>query len=101
MNKDIKKVAVSGAAGQIAYQLIFQIANGDFLGSDQPISLHLLDLSKEMLNGLKMELNDCAFPLLKEIVLGDQPEEVFGDIHYAFLVGAKPRGPGIDRKSVV
>lgn len=103
MNKPIKRVAVTGAAGQIAYSLIFQIAKGDFLGPDQPIALHLLDLpvGEEALKGVKMELDDCVFPLLKEIRIGSRAEEVFGGIHYAFLVGAKPRGPGMERKDLL
>lgn len=103
MNKPIQRIAVTGAAGQIAYSLLFRIANGDFLGPDQPIALHLLDLplSEEMLKGIKMELDDCVFPLLKEIKIGHQAEEVFGGVHYAFLVGAKPRGPGMERKDLL
>jgi malate dehydrogenase len=98
----IKKIAVTGAAGQIAYSLLFRIANGDFLGK-QPIELHLLDVpgSEEGLKGLKMELDDCAFPLLKGVRIGTDPEEMFGDVHYAFLVGAKPRGPGMERKDLL
>jgi len=103
MNKPIKRVAVTGGAGQIAYSLIFRIANGDFLGPDQPVALHLLDLplSNEMLKGVKMELDDCAFPLLREVKIGSDPYEIFGGIHYAFLVGAKPRGPGMERKDLL
>lgn len=103
MNQSIKKVAVTGSAGQIAYSLLFRIANGDFLGADQPIALHLLDLpdGMEMLRGVKMELDDCAFPLLKEIVIGSCPEDVLGGVHYAFLVGAKPRGAGMERKDLL
>ncbi len=103
MNQPIKRVAVTGAAGQISYSLLFRIANGDFLGPDQPIALHLLDLpaSDEMLKGVKMELDDSVFPLVKEIRFGHQPEEIFGGVHYAFLVGAKPRGPGMERKDLL
>lgn len=103
MNKPIKRIAITGGAGQIAYSLIFRIANGDFLGSDQPVALHLLDLPEgvEMLKGVKMELDDCVFPLLKEIQIGSRAEEVFGGVHYAFLVGAKPRGPGMERKDLL
>jgi malate dehydrogenase len=101
--KPLKKVAVTGAAGQIAYSLLFRIAAGDFLGPDQPIALHLLDIpeGQEALKGVVMELEDCAFPLLKEVKIGSDPEEVFGDVHYAFLVGAKPRGPGMERKDLL
>src|SRR5436309_14189524 len=100
---NIKRIAVTGGAGQIAYSLLFRIANGDFLGPDQPVALHILDLpmSEEMLKGVKMELDDCVFPLLKEIKIGSQPEDLFGGIHYAFLVGAKPRGPGMERKDLL
>lgn len=101
--KKLKRIAVTGGAGQIAYSLLFRLANGDFLGSDQPIALHLLDLpvAEKMLEGVKMELDDCAFPLLKEIKTGSDAEEVFGGVHYAFLVGAKPRGPGMERKDLL
>jgi malate dehydrogenase len=103
MSQSIKKVAITGAAGQIAYSLAFRIANGDFLGPNQPIALHLLDLpaSDEALKGLKMELEDCVFPLLKKIEIGHRAEEIFTDVHYAFLVGAKPRGPGMERKDLL
>jgi len=101
--KALKRVAVTGAAGQIAYSLLFRIASGDFLGFDQPVALHLLDLPESipMLEGTKMELEDCAFPLLKEIKMGSDAEEIFGGVHYAFLVGAKPRGPGMERKDLL
>ncbi len=97
------RIAVTGAAGQIAYSLLFRLAHGDFLGPDQPIALHLLDLpaSEGALQGVKMELDDSVFPLLKEVVLGSRAEEVFGGVHYAFLVGAKPRGPGMERKDLL
>jgi malate dehydrogenase len=103
VHKPIKRIAVTGGAGQIAYSLLFRIANGDFLGPDQPIALHLLDLpvGEEMLKGVKMELDDCGFPLLKEVKIGSQAEEIFGGIHYAFLVGSKPRGPGMERKDLL
>ncbi len=99
----MKRIAVTGAAGQIAYSLLFRIAAGELLGKNQPIALHLLDLpvAKEGLIGLKMELDDCAFPLLKEIKVAHDPEEAFGDVDYAFLVGAKPRGPGMERKDLL
>jgi malate dehydrogenase len=101
--KKLKRIAVTGGAGQIAYSLLFSLANGDFLGENQPIALHLLDLSTsmEMLKGVKMELDDCVFPLLKEIRIGSDPEEMFGGVDYAFLVGAKPRGPGMERKDLL
>jgi malate dehydrogenase len=101
--KATKHVAVTGGAGQIAYSLIFRIANGDLLGPDQPVALHLLDVpvGLEGLKGVAMELEDCAFPLLKGIKMGSDPEEIFGGVHYAFLVGAKPRGPGMERKDLL
>lgn len=99
MSKDIIRVAVTGGAGQISYSLLFRIASGEMLGVDQPIALHILEIPEAMqvLEGVKMELDDCAFPLLKEIRIGSDPREVFQGIHYALLVGAKPRGPGMER----
>jgi malate dehydrogenase len=103
MQKPIKRVAVTGASGQIAYSLIFRIASGEMLGSDQPIALHLLELPQalESLKGVVMELEDCAFPLLKEIKTGSDPIQVFEGVNYALLVGAKPRGPGMERKDLL
>lgn len=102
-NSAVSRVVVTGAAGQIAYSLLFRIANGDFLGPNQPVALHLLDLplSVKALQGVKMELEDCVFPLLKEIKIGVQAEEMFEGVHYAFLVGAKPRGIGMERKDLL
>lgn len=99
MAKSIKRIAVTGGAGQIAYSLLMRIAHGDLLGPDQPIALHILEIPEAMpaLQGVTMELEDCAFPLLKEIVIGSDPFEIFKNIDYAFLVGAKPRGPGMER----
>ena len=99
----IKRIAVTGAAGQIAYSLLFRIANGDFLGPNQPVALHLLDLPQfeEALKGVKMELDDCVFPLLKEVKMGSSSEKIFEGVDYAFLVGAKPRGPGMERKDLL
>lgn len=99
MKKSIKRVAVTGGAGQIAYNLLFRIASGEMLGFDQPIALHILEIpdALKMLEGVKMELDDCAFPLLKEIHIGSNPVAVFEGVHYALLVGAKPRGPGMER----
>lgn len=99
MVKPIKRVVVTGGAGQIAYSLLFRIANGDMLGSDQPIALHILEIPEAMgtLEGVRMELNDCAFPLLKEIHIGSDANEIFAGANYALLVGAKPRGPGMER----
>lgn len=103
MEKPIKRVAVTGAAGQIAYALLFRIAHGDLLGYDQPISLHLLELSSmsQALEGIRMELEDCAFPLLKEIFVGSDPTTIFKDIDYAILVGSKPRTPGMERSELL
>lgn len=99
MAKPIKRVAVTGGAGQIAYSLLFRIANGEMLGRDQPIALHILEIPDALpaLEGVKMELEDCAFPLVKEIHIGSNPEEIFKEVHFALLVGAKPRGPGMER----
>lgn len=99
MAKALKRVAVTGGAGQIAYSLLFRIAAGEMLGLDQPIALHILEVpdALKMLEGVKLELDDCAFPLLKEIHIGSDPVKVFQGVHYALLVGAKPRGPGMER----
>lgn len=99
----MKRVAVTGGAGQIAYNLLFRIASGEMLGKDQPIALHILEIPEalKMLEGVKMELEDCAFPLLKEIRIGSDPVEIFSGIHYALLVGAKPRGPGMERADLL
>lgn len=99
MTKPIKHVAVTGGAGQIAYSLLFRIANGDMLGSDQPIALHILEVPDVLkaLEGVKMELEDCAFSLLKEIHIGSDPKKIFQDVDFALLVGAKPRGPGMEK----
>lgn len=101
--KKVKRVAVTGAAGQIAYSLLFRIASGELFGKDEPIALHLLDVHEgsSSLKGVEMELNDCAFPLLKEVKIGSDAEEIFGGVEYAFLVGAKPRGPGMERKDLL
>jgi malate dehydrogenase len=103
MSKALKRVAVTGAAGQIAYNLLFRIASGEMLGLDQPVALHLLEIppSLEALKGVVMELEDCAFPLLKEIHFGTDPNEIFKGVNIALLVGAKPRGPGMERKDLL
>jgi len=99
MSKPLKRIAVTGGAGQIAYNLLPRIAHGDLLGYDQPLALHILEVPSMVkpLEGVAMELEDSAFPLLKEIVIGSDPREVFRGVHYALLVGAKPRGPGMER----
>lgn len=103
ISKPIKRIAVTGGAGQIAYSLLFRIASGEMLGNDQPIALHILELPEAlpMLDGVRMELDDCAFPLLKEIHVGSNPHEIFKGVHYALLVGAKPRGPGMERAELL
>ena len=97
------RVAVTGAAGQIGYSLTFRIAAGGILGPDQPVSLHLLEITPALgaLDGVVMELRDCAFPLLDEVVTGDDPDVVFKDVDAALLVGARPRGPGMERKDLL
>ena len=102
MKKPIR-VAVTGAAGQISYSLLFRIAAGDMLGADQPIILQLLEIPPAMdaLKGVVMELEDCAFPTLHSIVNTDNPEVAFGDADFALLVGARPRGPGMERKDLL
>jgi len=97
------RVAVTGAAGQISYSLLFRIASGEMLGKDQPVILQLLEITPalEALKGVAMELEDCAFPLLAGIVQTDDATVAFKDIEYALLVGARPRGPGMERKDLL
>lgn len=97
------RVAITGAAGQIGYQLAFRIASGQLFGPDQPIILQLLEIPPALgaLNGVAMELDDCAFDTLRGIVVSDQANVAFKDINYAFLVGARPRGPGMERKDLL
>ncbi|MDJ0879394.1 MAG: malate dehydrogenase [Halieaceae bacterium] len=97
------RVTVTGAAGQIGYALLFRIATGNMLGEDQPVILQLLDITPAMeaLDGVRMELDDCAFPLLADIVCTDDPNVAFKDTDYALLVGARPRGPGMERKDLL
>ena len=97
------RVAVTGAAGQIGYSLLFRIASGDMLGPDQPVILQLLEVPPAMdaVQGVMMELEDCAFPLLAGLQASDQAEEAFKDADYILLVGAKPRGPGMERKDLL
>ena len=97
------RVAITGAAGQIGYQLAFRIASGQLLGPDTPVILQLLEIPPALgaLRGVEMELLDCAFPTLAGVVATDKPEEAFGDANYALLVGAKPRGPGMERKDLL
>ena len=97
------RVAVTGAAGQIGYSLLFRIASGSMFGPDQPVALSLIEIEPGMkaLEGVVMELDDCAFPLLKGIVMTDQPEVGFKDANWSLLVGAKPRGPGMERADLL
>lgn len=97
------RVAVTGAAGQIGYSLLFRIASGEMLGKDQPIILQLLEIpqAQDAVKGVVMELNDCAFPLLAGITATAEAEEAFADADYVLLVGAKPRGPGMERKDLL
>jgi malate dehydrogenase len=101
--KTPKRVAITGAAGQISYSLIFRIAHGDMLGKDQPVILQLLEIPPAMdaLNGVVMEVNDCAFPLLAGVVATDDPNVAFKDADYSLLVGARPRGPGMERSDLL
>jgi malate dehydrogenase len=101
--KTPKRVTITGAAGQISYSLIFRIAHGDMLGADQPVILQLLEIPPAMnaLNGVVMELNDCAFPLLAGVVATDDPNVAFKDVDFALLVGARPRGPGMERNDLL
>ena len=97
------RVAITGAAGQISYSIIFRIASGDMLGKDQPVILQLLEIPPAMnaLKGVVMELNDCAFPLVAGIIPTDDPNVAFKDTDYAVLVGARPRGPGMERSDLL
>ena len=96
-------VAITGAAGQIGYALAFRVASGQMLGPDQPVNLHLLEITPalEALQGVVMELNDCAFPTLNRIVATDDAKMGFRDCQVALLVGARPRGPGMERKDLL
>ena len=103
--KSPMRVAVTGAAGQIGYSLLFRIANGDLLGKDQPVILQLLEIPDEKaqkaLKGVMMEIDDCAFPLLAGMSAHSDPMTAFKDIDVALLVGARPRGPGMERKDLL
>ena len=102
MKKPIR-VAITGAAGQIGYSLLFRIASGEMLGKDQPVILQLLEITPALnaLKGVVMELEDCAFPLLAGIVQSDDPMIAFKDIDIALLVGARPRSKGMERKDLL
>jgi malate dehydrogenase len=105
MSKSPLRVAVTGAAGQISYSLLFRIASGAMFGPDQPVILQLIEVPFEKamkaLEGVAMELDDCAFPLLKGMVLTDDPRVGFKDANWSLLVGAKPRGPGMERADLL
>lgn len=103
MSKTPVRVAVTGAAGNIGYALLFRIAKGDLLGPDTPVIIHLVDLPQMVgaCNGVVMELEDCAFPLLRGTVVSTDPAECFGDVGVALLVGARPRGPGMERADLL
>ena len=96
-------VAITGAAGQIGYALAFRAASGAMLGPDQPVNLHLLEITPALptLQGVVMELNDCAFPTLNKVIATDDARVAFKDCHAALLVGARPRGPGMERKDLL
>ena len=102
MKKPVR-VAVTGAAGQIGYSLLFRIASGEMLGKDQPVILQLLEITPALnaLNGVVMELEDCAFPLLTDIVQSDDPKIAFKEVDIALLVGARPRSKGMERKDLI
>ena len=105
MSKKPVRVAVTGAAGQIGYALLFRIAAGEMLGKDQPVILQLLEIpddkAQKALKGVMMELEDCAFPLLAGMEAHSDPNAAFKDTDYALLVGARPRGPGMERKDLL
>ena len=101
--KNPVRVTITGAAGNIGYALAFRVAAGDMLGPDQPVILQLLEITPALdaLKGVAMELNDCAFPLLRSLVTTDDANVAFKDCDYALLVGARPRGPGMERKDLL
>ena len=98
MKKAPVRVTITGAAGQIGYATLFRVANGAMLGYDQPIILQLLDLPQAQgaLQGVKMELEDCAFPLLEQIITTDDPKVAFKDSDFALMIGARPRSKGME-----
>jgi len=100
---NVKRVAVTGAAGQIGYSLLPMIASGGIFGPDQKVSLQLLEITPALgaLEGVKMELHDCAFPLLADVTCSDDPNAAFRDADVCLLVGSKPRGPGMERKDLL
>src|SRR5580704_2230574 len=105
MAKTPIRVAVTGAAGNVSYALLFRIASGQMFGADQPVILQLLEIPVEgpqkALKGVAMELDDCAFPLVKDITLSGDPDVAFKDANWCLLVGSKPRGPGMERADLL
>ncbi len=103
MGRPAARVAVTGAAGQLGYCLVFRIASGAMLGPDQPVILHLLEITPALgaLQGVVMELEDCAFPLLADVVATDDVDSAFGDVNFALLVGSRPRTKGMERKDLL
>src|SRR6516165_8180934 len=103
MARPAARVAVTGAAGQLGYSLVFRIASGAMLGPDQPVILHLLEITPALgaLRGVVMELEDCAFPLLADVVATDNVGSAFGDVNFALLVGSRPRTKGMERKDLL
>lgn len=105
MSKEALRIAVTGATGQIGYAMLFRIASGEMLGKNQPIILQLLETpnpkKQKALKGVLMELDDCAFPLLKNVTIHDNPNKAFQDADIAILIGAQPRGPGMERKDLL
>ena len=101
--KDPVRVTITGAAGQIGYALLFRVASGAMLGNDQPVMLQLLEITPALdaVKGVVMELDDCAFPLLQDVVYTDDANVAFKDTDYALLVGSRPRGPGMERKDLL
>ncbi|MCY4265212.1 MAG: malate dehydrogenase [Gammaproteobacteria bacterium] len=101
--KNPVRIAITGAAGQISYSLLFRIAAGEMLGPDQPVILQLLEITPALqaLQGTVMEIEDCAFPLVSGILQSDDPNVAFAEADYALLVGARPRGPGMERKDLL
>jgi malate dehydrogenase len=101
--KSTINVAVTGGAGNIAYSLLFRIGNGEMFGNDQPISLRILEIPQALktLEGVKMELEDCAFPLLEDIIITTDPLIAFKDLNFGLLIGSKPRGPGMERSQLL
>ena len=97
------RITITGAAGQIGYAALFRIANGDMLGREQPVILQLLDLpqAQNMLRGVMMELEDCAFPLLQQVIITDDPKIAFRDTEIALLIGARPRSKGMERRDLL